>query len=187
MGAASGKHFFLMNFWTLLTSVGVMLLKEYRICMPLTAEAVRSRPLFEEKAKTVVLQLSSQQAVASSPKCQLTKVQRKSKNAVNFKKVLVGGHTCFFFLLLNRANLSVQSWWIFFFLRFCCTLIWGHRSYLSCKRFLNNHNLPKVCKPQEYYIFKGHLLKQQQNICITVKWGAVFWRPWYRACQLYTI
>lgn len=80
--------------------------------MPLTAEEVRSRPLFEEKAKTVVLQLSSQQAVASPPKCQLTKVQRKSKNAVNFKKVLVGGHA-YFLLLLNRANLSVQFWWIF--------------------------------------------------------------------------
>lgn len=87
-----------------------MLLKEYRICMPLTAEEVRSRPLFEEKAKTVVLQLSSQQAVASPPKCQLTKVQRKSKNAVNFKKVIVEGHT----FLLNRANLSVRSWQVVF-------------------------------------------------------------------------
>jgi len=72
--------------------------------MPLTAEEVRSRPLFEEKAKTVVLQLSSQQAVASPPKCQLTKVQRKSKNAVNFKKVPVGGHAYFLFYFIESSQ-----------------------------------------------------------------------------------
>lgn len=74
--------------------------------MPLMAEEVRSRPLFEEKTKTVVLQLSSQQAVASPPKCQLTKVQRKSKNAVNFKKVIVE----VIWFLLYGANLSVWPW-----------------------------------------------------------------------------
>lgn len=92
-----------------------MLLKEYRICMPLTAEAVRSRPLFEEKAKTVVLQLSSQQAVASPPKCQLTKVQRKSKNAVNFKKVLVGGHTFFFFFFIIESSQPICAVFVDFF------------------------------------------------------------------------